>query len=134
MVDPLITDAPSDLTVEYGYTGVNTSWTAIDANPNIYTIELQGTGTVADPSAWSSGVAITYNVPDDLAVGEYTYIITITDDYDNSVTDTVNMTVQEVTTDDDGDDGPAIHLGNYYLIFLVIGIISIAIVQKRRKL
>ncbi|MCK4382661.1 MAG: hypothetical protein KAW66_05145, partial [Candidatus Lokiarchaeota archaeon] len=39
--DPAIISAPSDLTVEFGYTGQSVSWTATDANPNTYTIELQ---------------------------------------------------------------------------------------------
>ncbi|MCK4383747.1 MAG: hypothetical protein KAW66_10670, partial [Candidatus Lokiarchaeota archaeon] len=130
MVNPLITNAPSDFTVDYGYTGISISWTATDSNPNIYTIELQGSGVVAGPFAWSSSVAITYNVPNGLAVGEYFYTVNFTDDYNNYITDTVKMTVREVITD---GNGGAISFGNYYLIFLVIGIISLVIVQKRRK-
>ncbi|KKK58780.1 hypothetical protein LCGC14_3040990, partial [marine sediment metagenome] len=94
-VDPLITNAPSDFTVDYGYIGVNISWTATDVYPNNYTIELQGSGIVAGPSAWSSGTAITYNVPNGLAVGEHFYTVNFTDDYGNHITDTVKMTVKE---------------------------------------
>ena len=129
-VDPLITDAPSDFTIDFGYTGVHIYWTATDSNPNIYTIELQGNGTVAGPNEWSNGGVIIYNVPNGLTVGEHFYTVNFTDDYDNYITDTVKMTVREVTT---GGNGGAISFGNYYLIFLVIGIISLAIVQKRRK-
>ncbi|MFX0137385.1 MAG: hypothetical protein ACFFDN_27345 [Candidatus Hodarchaeota archaeon] len=93
--DPVITNTPSDFSVEVGYTGESISWTATDLNPHTYMIDLQGVGTVAGPTAWSSGVAITYNVPDGLAAGNYTYTITITDDYGNSVSDSVLMTVEE---------------------------------------
>ena len=127
MEDPLITNALSDFIVDYSYTGVNISWTATDANPNIYTIALQGTGIVAGPIAWSSGVPIIYNVPNGLIVGEYFYTVNFTDVDDNYLTNTIKMTVREVTT------GGAISFGNYYLIFLVIGIIALTIVQKRRK-
>ena len=36
--------------MEYGYTGQSLSWTATDANPDTYTIELQGSGIVAGPT------------------------------------------------------------------------------------
>jgi len=129
---PIITDAPSDFTIEYGYTGVSISWTATDTNPNIYTIELQGVGVVVTPSVWSSGVPIIYNVPNDLTTGDYFYTVNFLDDYSNNITDTVKMTVRKVTTDGNGNGG-TITFGNYYLIFLIIGIISLVIVQKRRK-
>jgi len=130
IINPLITDAPSDFTVDYGYTGINISWTALDANPNIYTITLQGTGVVAGPSVWSNGTAITYDVPDGLVVGEYFYAVNFNDDYDNYITDTVKITVREVIIE---GKGATVSFGNYYLIFLVIGIISLGIAQKRRK-
>ncbi|MBY8991595.1 MAG: hypothetical protein KGD58_12630, partial [Candidatus Lokiarchaeota archaeon] len=128
--NPIITDAPTDLTVEYGYTGQSLSWTATDANPSTYTIVPEGTGTATDPTAWTSGIAITYDIPDGLAVGIYVYTINFTDTEGNYVTDSVTFTVEG-----DGDGaGAAISFGNYYLIFLVIGIISLAFVQRRRKL
>ena len=129
--DPIITNTPSDFTVEFGYTGLDISWTATDLNPNTYTIELQGSGIVAGPMAWSSGVAITYDVLDGLAIGDYLYTINFTDDYDNFITDTITMTVG-AATQDGGDE--AIPFGSYYLIFMIIGIIALVIVQKRKKL
>ena len=81
------------------------------------------------PSAWSSGVTIIYNVPEGLAPGEYFYLINFTDDYNNNITDMVTMTVKTP----DGNS-IAISFGDYYLIFLVIGIISLVIVQKRSKI
>ncbi len=91
--DPIITDAPSDIAVELGYTGVNLQWMATDDNPNTYTIELQGSGIVAGPTAWSSGVAVNYGIPDGLPFGEYYYTINFTDDYENFIIDTVKFTV-----------------------------------------
>ena len=98
---PTITDAPSDFTVESDYTGVSISWTATETNPNTYTIELQGSGRVVGPGLWSSGVAIIYNVPDGLAVGDYIYTVNFTDQYGNSVIDTITLTVREVSTGGD---------------------------------
>ena len=93
MEDPTITNAPSNITIEYGYTGVKISWVTTDTYPNNYTITLAGTGIVAGPTAWASGVAITYNVPSGLAVGAYFYTVNFTDDYDNHITNTIKMTV-----------------------------------------
>ncbi|MHA1375252.1 MAG: hypothetical protein ACTSR7_13280 [Promethearchaeota archaeon] len=93
--DPVITASPSDKVVEMGYTGETFSWRATDANPDIYTIELQGTGIVAGPTGWSSGSLVTYNIPDGLSVGEYYYTITFTDDHGFYAADTVKLTVQD---------------------------------------
>jgi len=133
--DPILTDTPSDFTVDYGYTGINISWTATDPLPHTYTIELQGSGIVADPTAWSSGVAITYNVPDGLAVGDYIYTVNFTDQYGNSVIHTVTLTVRDVST-----GGDAIPLGLIIIISstigggVVIGIAIVLLIRRRRKL
>jgi len=95
--DPDIISAPSDLALEFGYTGENLSWTATDANPNVYTIELQGLGIVADPTAWTSGVPITYNITDGFAIGVYVYTVNFTDYYGHFITDSVEITVEDTT-------------------------------------
>jgi hypothetical protein len=128
--NPTITNAPSDFEIELDYTGVSISWTATDANPNTYTIELQGSGIVAGPTIWSSGVAITYNVPDGLATGDYFYIVTFTDDNGNFVIDTIKITVKEELP---VAVNPPIPFGNWYLIFLGISITALVFIQKRRK-
>ncbi len=125
IADPIITNSTSDFTINPGYTRINISWTAIDQTPNTYTITLQGTDIIFGPSTWSNGTPITYNIPDGLAVGEYNYTVRFTDDYNNYVTDTIIMSVK-------GDD-LAISFGNYYLTFLIIGIILLVIRQKRRN-
>lgn len=93
--DPVITVAPSDFTVEEGYSGESTSWTATDLSPDTYTIDLQGTGDVVNATAWVSGAAVTYNIPTGLTEGNYTYTITFTDDYGESATHSVTITVEK---------------------------------------
>jgi len=93
ITDPIITIAPLDLTIELGYTGYSFSWTAADANPDTYTIELQGSGIVIGPTAWISGVAITYNIPEVFGIGIYTYNITFSDESGNSISNTVTVTI-----------------------------------------
>ena len=133
--DPMFTNTPSNFTIDYGYTGINISWTSTDLHPHTYTIELQGSGIVAGPTVWSSGIAITYNIPDGLAVGDYIYTINFTDQYGNSVIDTITLTVKEVST-----GGDTIPLELIIIISSTIGggvVIAIAIVlltRRRRKL
>ena len=122
---PIIINSSSDFIVDSSYTGINISWTATDQTPNTYTITLQGTGIVFGPNTWSNGTSITYNIPDSLAIGEYNYTVNFTDDYDNFVTDTVIMTVAAASAD--------IPYGNFYLLFLFGAIISLLVIQKRRK-
>ena len=95
METPIIINALSDFTVEYGYTGQSLSWTATDPNPGTYTIELQGSGQVITPIAWTNGVGITYNIPDGFSVGVYIYSISFRDDYGNFINDSVTFTVDD---------------------------------------
>ena len=94
---PTITNAPSDLAVEFGYTGQSISWTATDLNPNTYTIELQGSGIVVTPTTWISGTIITYNIPDGFEVGSYIYMVNFTDDGGNYITESVTFAVGDTT-------------------------------------
>ena len=120
--DPIFTDVPSDFTIEVGYSGVSIMWKATDINPGTYTIELQGKGIVTGPTLWSNGSIIIYNIPDGLTEGLYIYTINVTDEYGNSNTHSVTMTIKEA----------AIPFGYYYLIFLIIGIVTLIITKKRR--
>ncbi len=91
---------------------------------------------VSGPTAWSSGIEITYNVPNGLAVGTYIYTVTFTDDYGNFDTDIITMTVNAITTD--GDTG-AVPFELIILISVLGPIIVLAVVififirKKRRK-
>ena len=129
--NPTIISAPSDLTVELGYTEQSLSWTATDLNPNTYTIELQGSGIVAGPTAWSSGLTMTYDIPDGFAVGVYVYTVNFTDDYGNSINDSVIFTIEDAGT----GDGEVAIPGASFEITLIISISTIAsiIIMKKKK-
>jgi len=91
---PLIINAPDDISLFTDYTDVEISWIATDEDPNIYTIELAGIGIVDGPTSWSSGVAVTYDIPEGLLVGDHFYTINFTDESGNFITDEVKITVQ----------------------------------------
>jgi hypothetical protein len=92
------TTAPSisgleDFTHELGDTGV-VEWNTTDYNPDTYI--LYQNGTAGDPTSWSSGETITLDA-DDLAAGSYNFTIEFTDDYGNSASHTVIVTVVDTT-------------------------------------
>ncbi len=127
--NPTIIIIPSDLTVDFEYIGQSLSWTATDTNPNTYTIELQGSGIVKGPTSWTSGLAINYNIPDGFTPGEYTYIITFTDESGNSISDTVTVTIEEEVV----TPGGGIPFGDYYILFLGIGIATLLLVERKKR-
>ncbi|MHA1111501.1 MAG: hypothetical protein ACTSRE_10400, partial [Promethearchaeota archaeon] len=77
---PIFTVPPSHILVGEGYTGQSFTWTATDANPDTYTVELIGSGIVAGPTIWTSGTQAVYNIPDGFTFGPHWYNITVTDD------------------------------------------------------
>jgi hypothetical protein len=123
--DPIISNAPSDFTVEAGYTGQSLSWTATDANPDTYTIELIGTGIIVTSTPWASNTPVVYNIPDGFALGVYTYNITFTDESGNSISNTVTVTIVD-------DDGGGIPFGNFFLIFIGLSVIFLIFAKKRQ--
>ena len=79
--------------------------------------------------AWTSGVAITYNIPDGFAAGVYTYNITFSDESGNSISDTVTVTINS------GVPSPpagGIPFGNVFLIFIGISVIYLIFAKKRK--
>jgi hypothetical protein len=96
-LDPVIIATQNDVILELGYSGESISWTATDSNPNTYTILNGSSEVVVGPAAWSSDVAVTYDIPDGLEIGTYTYTINFTDDFEHYTTDTVLITVQDTT-------------------------------------
>ncbi|KKN95729.1 hypothetical protein LCGC14_0175980 [marine sediment metagenome] len=96
--NPVITDAQIDISVEYFITGsTQLSWTATDYLADDYQIERQFNGggynvIVAYGNGWTSGVAITYDHPDNMAIGTYDYRITFKDTTPNIVQDTAVIT------------------------------------------
>ncbi len=126
MEDPIISNAPSDFIVEYGYTGQSLSWTATDANPDIYTIELNGTGIVVTSTLWVNNTPVVYNIPDGFAPGGYAYTITFTDESGNSISNTVTVTINSIV------ETPAIPFGNFFLIFIGFSVICLIFTKKRQ--
>ncbi|MFW9876134.1 MAG: hypothetical protein ACFFG0_23775 [Candidatus Thorarchaeota archaeon] len=62
------------------------------------------------------------------------YTITFFDESGNFNSDMVIFAV-EPTEDGNGDDAaPTISFGNYYLIFLLIGVASLTFIRKRKTL
>jgi len=138
-VDPVATVTPSDLNVAHNYTGQSLSWTATDAHPSTYTITLNGTTTVVAATAWSSGGAITYNIPDGLAPGIHTYEITFSDINGNTISDTATMTVNPASTPPpetpETPETPAIPGFDplFVIGFTTIASIGLIILKKKRK-
>ena len=127
MTNPIILSSPGDLTLETGYTGVSLSWTATDSYPNNYEIELQGSGVVEGPLIWTSGVPITYNIPDGLAVGTYIYIIIFLDENSNTISDTVTLTINSSSPSE-----PTVPFGNLFLIFIGLSVVCLIFVNKHQ--
>ena len=111
-----------------GYTGQSFSWTATDDTPDTYQIELIETETIVDSDSWESNVPVVYNISNGLNAGTYTFNITLTDEFGNTISNLVSLTVKTATT----GTGPSIPFGEFYLIFLTLGIISIVILVKRK--
>ncbi|MFQ5980677.1 MAG: beta strand repeat-containing protein [Candidatus Heimdallarchaeota archaeon] len=93
-IAPVIVSSSGNATIEHGSTGNNVTWNATDANAGTYRI-LQNGSEVANGS-WTSGAFISYNL-EGLVVGEYNFTILVMDAFSNSVTDTLNITVQDTT-------------------------------------
>ena len=124
--DPVITDYPTDLVINIGFGDLNLSWTAIDDNPKTYMIELVQTGYLLKFDTWENGSAIDFEIPKSFSVGTYTLNITFTDEYGNSASHVVTLTINALP--------PTISLGYFYMIFIVIGTLSVGIVVKRKSI
>lgn len=86
---PSIT-SPSDITYEEGSTATYTiTWGVSDASPATYNITENGVDV--DNGGWANGT-IPYDVSG-LSVGTYTYVLTVRDQADNYISDTVLVTV-----------------------------------------
>ena len=85
---------PSDISYQEGQTGNSISWTATDDNPTTYTITQNGAQIAS--GSWSSGSSISINV-DGLSAGTYTYTCTVFDGNSQTVSDSVTLTVTEIS-------------------------------------
>jgi len=95
MKDPIITDIPSDLTLDEGYSSQIFSWTVNDTNPDRYMIELVGNGTIIPSLGWLNNEQINYTIPEDLDVGTYIYSIHFMDKFGHIQTDNVSLIIQD---------------------------------------
>ena len=112
--------------VDYGYIRQSLSWAAADLNPNTYTIELSGSGIVAGPTDWTSGVEITYDIPDKLEAGNYYYTATFTDDYGNSNWIKTIFTVKE-------REGGIPAAGFEIILMMSIGTVATMVIMTKKK-
>ena len=121
---PIFTYVPLDFSADEGYSDLSISWTAADLYPSTYTIELDGTEVVS-AIAWTTGIAISYDIPDELLEGNHSITIIISDENGNTAQDTVIFTVIDVLT----YESP---IGSYPWLWLsILCITSIAIVTGK---
>ncbi|MHA2172542.1 MAG: hypothetical protein ACXAB7_21940, partial [Candidatus Kariarchaeaceae archaeon] len=86
--------SPPDITFQRGTTGHRITWEITDINNGTYVIYTNG--TLIHEDNWSSGDSIEVNL-DDLLAASYVFEIVATDDYGNSISDDVLVTVTEGT-------------------------------------
>jgi ABC-type transport system substrate-binding protein len=98
---------PSNITYTFGITGNSLSWIVIDDNPNFYA--LYKNGFVVSSGSWVSGVNISYSV-DNLAVGNYSFTLFVSDLDNFTITSTVWVIVEPLVYDIPSIDG----LGTFY--------------------
>ncbi len=101
---PPTINTPADLSYEVGETGKTLVWQATDSYPYWYNVTRNN--TLVAEGIWD-GTSITINI-DGLAVGHYTYTITVYDTLGNSATDSVIVTVTETpaTTTEPAESEP----------------------------
>ncbi|HEA70516.1 MAG TPA: hypothetical protein ENH98_01175 [archaeon] len=81
-------------------------------------------------TAWTSGGAVTYNIPDGLAPGDHTYEIIFLDTNGHNVSDTAVMTVNPATTP---TPTPAIPGFEPLIVIGITGIASISLIIFKKK-
>ena len=89
ILKPFITN-PLDITYEYGNKGNSITWSGSDQTPKNYIVYIDS--IKQNESNWFNNTPIIIDV-DGLNVGIYNYTIVIFDDFTNSISDTVLVTV-----------------------------------------
>ena len=82
---------PSDIVYSEGTDGHSITWSVSDSNPDTYTIKRDA--TTIESGSWNNG-NLEINV-DGLTIGSYTYTLEVQDDYGNSVSDSVVVSVED---------------------------------------
>ncbi|MCY3410656.1 MAG: hypothetical protein INQ03_03365 [Candidatus Heimdallarchaeota archaeon] len=86
-----------DIMYEEGTIGNTLSWEAYDLHPELYSIYFEG--SLLESGNWTNDNNVTISI-DGLLLGFYTYTIYIYDDSGNMVTDTLEVTIYEITSPD----------------------------------
>ncbi|MHA1610561.1 MAG: hypothetical protein ACTSYU_00790, partial [Promethearchaeota archaeon] len=121
------TAIPEDFDEDEGYSELSISWTVSDLHPATYSIELDGTEVVS-ATTWTDGMVISYNIPDDLSIGDHNITIIVMDESGNSAQDTVIFTVNEAT-DSGGFEIPGFPFASI-VIFMSV---SVLILKRKFK-
>ncbi|MHA2335199.1 MAG: hypothetical protein ACXAEU_24425, partial [Candidatus Hodarchaeales archaeon] len=126
---------PSDISYTEGSTANFIIWTVGDQNPGVYNVTKDGTLYVSDTS-WSNGT-ISINV-DGLAVGTYTFIITVYDASGGTTTTsstTTSSSVPTTTTTTTSQSTTPIFTGTpgFSSMTVISVIILIGVLLHRRK-
>ena len=134
---PNFLDTPDDFTIDYGYTGVQITWTVASQIPDNYAILRQvspgtwpaGTWqTEVGLTSWYDGIQIIFNVPDGLAPGDYLFRINLEDERDNTVFDEVIMTVRSTSS----PPIPGYYLPLVISVFTIVTVGIIIMVRKKK--
>jgi len=86
---------PEDITYSEGSIGHRISWTLTDENPLTYTIMRDNETLESD--IWTSGMEVNITV-DGLSPGVHVYTLIAIDEVNNQITDTVVVTVEQVSS------------------------------------
>ena len=124
-VSPYI-DNPDDITYEEGTTGHTITWHASDVNPLNYTITRGDIVVIQD--SWNGG-SITVSV-DGLLVGNYIYICNVTDDYGNTISNIVTVTVTSTSEEDSNFLGGTLSL---VLVAIVGALLVLGMILTKKK-
>ncbi|MBA7591623.1 hypothetical protein ES708_33783 [subsurface metagenome] len=138
VIDGTITTltSPADITYNEGSTGNEIIWTANDFNPTSYSIT--NNSIEFESGNWIDGQVFTIDI-DGLAIGEYTYVITIYDIDGNTVSDTVIVSVKDDTFADDTEKDSTVKDSLTRLVIIgvggfvgLIGITMMVLIKRRR--
>jgi len=95
IADPCI-NHPTDVVMTESDLGLIIVWNGSDVHPDQYEITLDG--VLFSSGQWNSSSEYLNVSLDGLAIGEYTFVITLNDTSNNTVSDTVVITVEAVVT------------------------------------
>jgi len=94
--DPNLGTAPNPIIYDEGDTGKEILWQPNDPHPGVYNLTLDSTITLAVNTSWNNTDGIRINV-DGLEAGVHSYFIEIFDIDNNTITNTVSVTVFDTT-------------------------------------